>query len=256
MRYLIVVLLGLGLLSGCAGGGSSNRNAGPGVTPTTNNVAATNLNLGIEYMRAGNMELALDRMKRALDADPNYFGTHTALGLLYQHLGEPALAERHFKRAVALNPGDSGSKNNYGLFLCQRNRFDEAEKIFLQAAVNPLYETPDAAYANAGTCALLNKKPEAAEKYFRQALTINPQISSALIQMAQISYDADNYLIARGYLQRYQATARHTAASLLLGIKIERQLGDRNAVASYELLLKNNFSDSVEAGQINRPAGR
>lgn len=254
MRYTAVLFLVLGLLSGCASNGGTNANLAG--TQTTNDVATTNLNLGIEYMRAGNMESALDRLKRALDADPGYFGTHNALGLLYQRLGEPALAERHFKRAIALNPGDSGSKNNYALFLCQSNRFDEAEKTFLAAIANPLYETPAAAYSNAGTCALMDKRTADAENFFRRALTINPQIPAALLQMAQISYDQDNYLNARGYLQRYQSVAQHTPASLLLGIRIERQLGDRNAVASYELLLKNNFGDSIEASQINSPASR
>lgn len=256
MRYAAMSwLIGIALLAGCAGGGG-NRTDGPGVPTGTNDVAAANLNLGIEYMRAGDMTSALDRMKRALDADPGYFGTHNALGLLYQRLGENGLAERHFKRAITLNPGDSGSKNNYGLFLCQNQRYAEADKVFLEAAANPLYDTPDAAWSNAGTCALRNGQTEAAENYLRRALTINPQLPSALIQMAQISYDQDNFLVARGYLQRYQAVARHTAASLLLGIRIEQQLGDRNAVSSYELMLRNNFGDSVEAGQLNRPAGR
>ena len=42
----------------------------------------------------------------------------------------------------------------------------------------------------------------------------------------------------------------------LLGIRSEQQLGDRIALASYELLLKNNFADSVKAGQMNKPGGR
>jgi len=254
MKTLLILILTLALLSACASAGNSNSNLNP--AQTTNEVATSNLNLAIEYMRAGNLQTALERMKRALDADPNYYATHSAFGLLYQRLGEPAQAERHFKRAIALNPGDSGSKNNYGLFLCQNNRFDEAEKIFLAAAANPLYDTPAMAYANAGTCALMNGKAEPAEKFFRQALSIDPAIPAALIQMAQLSYDQSNFLNARGYLQRFQAVARHTAASLLLGIRIEQELGDRNAVASYTMLLKNNFSDSVEAGQLDRPAGR
>jgi len=32
-----------------------------------------------------------------------------------------------------------------------------------------------------------------------------------------------------------------------LGIRIERELGDKNAVSSYELLLRNQFSESEEA---------
>lgn len=256
MKILPVLILSLLLLNACANNTGPGRNPALQTAQTTNEVAMANLNLGIEYLRSGNMEAALDKLNRALQADAGYFGTHNALGLLYQRLGDPAQAERHFKRAIALNQNDSGSKNNYGLFLCQNKRFDEAEKVFIQAASNPLYETPAVAYANAGTCALMNNQPAPAEKYFRQALSISPEIPSALIQMAQLSYDQDNFLNARAYLQRFQSVARHTPASLLLGIRIEQQLGDRNAVASYELLLKNNFADSVEAGQLNKPGGR
>ena len=239
MKALLILILNLALLSGCASTGGNRNRIDP--AQTTNNVASTNLDLGIQYMRNGNLQTALERLRRALEADPNYYATHNALGLLYQRLGDPVQAERHFKRAISLNATDSGSKNNYGLFLCQNNRFDEAERVFVAAANNPFYETPAIAYANAGTCALMNKQGASAEKFFRQALSISPEIPSALIQMAQLSYDQNNYLNARGYLQRFQSLSKHTAASLLLGIRIEQQLGDRNAVSSYTMLLKNNF---------------
>jgi len=251
MKYLFLTLLYVGLLSGCA---NTVDNSGLRSNTTTNNAATANLNLAIEYMRTGNMEIALERLDRAYDADPNYFYTHNIYGLLYQRLGRPELAEKHFKRAIALNNNDSGTKNNYGLFLCQNGRFGEAEKTFLSAAANPLYESPALAYSNAGTCAMMNKQFDIAEKHFRQALALAPEIPAALIQMAQLTYTQENYLSARGYLQRYQAVARHTPASLLLGINIERQLGDRNAVSSYEMLLKNNHPDSLEAKQLNQTA--
>ncbi|MCG8324683.1 MAG: type IV pilus biogenesis/stability protein PilW, partial [Thiotrichales bacterium] len=55
------------------------------------------------------------------------------------------------------------------------------------------------------------------------------------------------HLSARGYLQRYTGSNSHNAGSLWLGIQIERALGDRDAEASYALLLRNNFPDSREA---------
>ena len=66
--------------------------------------------------------------------------------------------------------------------------------------------------------------------------------------MSQISYEKANYLSARAYLQRYLEISRHTSTSLWLGIKIERELGDKDALSSYILSLKNNFPDSIEAG--------
>ena len=244
----IIALFIIILMTACSSA-PNNSNLRP--NQSTNQIALTNLNLAVEYMRNGNMETALERLNRAYDADPKYYGTHNAYGLLYQQLGDPVLAEQHFKQAIALNNNDSQSKNNYGNFLCQNRRFTEAEAIFLSAATNPLYATPEVAYSNAGTCAAMNNRDDLAEKYLRQALSINPRVPTALLQMSDISFRQENYLSARGYLQRYQSVARHTPASLTLGIKIEKQLGDRNAVSSYEMLLRNNYPDAVEIQELN-----
>ncbi|MGE4617624.1 MAG: tetratricopeptide repeat protein, partial [Gammaproteobacteria bacterium] len=44
--------------------------------------------LGVEYIQKGDLEAGLERLKRALDADPNYVDAHNTLGLLYGNLGQ------------------------------------------------------------------------------------------------------------------------------------------------------------------------
>ena len=242
MRKMLSFCLVLSLLYGCNTTGG--RNLQPNTT--TNDVALTNLNLGIAYMQRGDYEKSLEKLNKARQADPGYYATYNAYGLLYQLLGEPREAEENFKKALNLNHNDSATKNNFGRFLCQQGRYKEAEETFMQAAANPLYETPEVAISNAGTCAFRNGDKELAEKYFRRALDRNPRIPSVLLQMSQLSYDKGNYLSARGYLQRYLEVSNHTPVSLWLGIRIERELGDKNAEASYKLLLRNNFPDSDE----------
>ena len=241
MKIHRLLLLTLALLAGCSGGGSVRPNV------PSNEVAETNLNLGIEYMRRGDYETALEKLDRAYQADPRYYAVHNAYGLLYQRLGNPEQAERHFRKALSLKNNDSLTRNNYGLFLCQRGRYQEAEEQFLKAAENPLYETPAVAISNAGSCAKQSGDMEKAERYFRRALKINPKIPAALKQMSQLSFENENYLSARAYLQRYLENAKHTAETLWLGIRIERHLGDKDAESSYGLLLRNNFPDSEEA---------
>lgn len=247
MKRILSCCLVLSLLYGC--GTTGDRDLQPDAK--TNDAARANLNLGIAYMQRGDYERSLEKLNRARKADPDYYGTYNAYGLLYQLLGENHKAEENFKKALRLNHNDSATKNNYGRFLCQQGRYKEAEKTFIDAASNPLYETPEIAITNAGTCAMMKGEKDRAEKYFRQALDRNPKIPAALIQMSQLSYDQGNYLSARGYLQRYLEVAKHTPASLWLGIRIERELGDKNAVASYELLLRNNFPDSNETRLLN-----
>ena len=244
MRNTLILTLGLVLLCGCA---TTPEDGGLKTRATSNDVAETNLNLGIAYMQRGEYEKALEKLDRAYQADPKYYATHYAYGLLYQELGKPVQAEQHFKKALSLNPTDSATRNAYGQFLCLQGHYKKAEQLFNEAAQNPLYQTPEVPLANAGLCAVNNKDDAKAEHYFRRALEINPKIPLALLQMSRLSYNQGKFLSARGYLQRYQEVARHTPESLWLGIRIERELGDKNAVASYGLLLKNNFPDSDEA---------
>ena len=225
-----------------------------GINPGTNKVAESNLQVGIAYLQRGEYEKSLEKLTKALEADPSYTPTLNALGLLYQQLGNNQKAEDYFKKALSIRSSDGYTLNNYGQFLCTNNRYAEAQDSFIRAANNPLYETPEIAMANAGSCAMSNNDTVEAEKYFRAALEKNPNIPVALIQMGQISYNKGEYLPARGFLQRYLVTEKHTPKSLWLGIQIEDKLGDRDLLSSYALLLRNNFPDSKEA-QLLRESG-
>lgn len=243
MRLLTLVLLILVVVAGCGPG--NQKEVQPNAT--TNEVALTNLKLGIEYMRRGDYESAVDKLDRARSADPGYYATYNAYGLLYQALKRPQQARDSFKKALQLNPGDSPTMNNYGRFLCESKELDKAEQMFNKAAANPLYETPEIPITNAGTCDMLNGRRKQAEKYFRKALEINPTVPTALLQMAHLTYDDGNYMSARGYYQRFLGVAPQNPDSLWLGVRIESKLGDKDAVSSYALLLRNNFPDSEEA---------
>jgi len=217
-----------------------------GLSQTTNKISAANLDLGIAYLKQGDYNKALEKLEKARKADPVYSPIYNVLGLLYQQLNEFKQAEKFFKKAISLNSNDSSTLNNYGNFLCQQGRIEEAENTFLRAVKNPLYKSPEIAITNAGLCLYNNQKTNSAEKYFRQALQLNPRVPHALIKMCEISFNTQNYLSARAYLQRYQEIKNHTTKSLWLGIQIEQELGDKNAVSSYALLLRNSFPDSKE----------
>jgi type IV pilus assembly protein PilF len=139
--------------------------------------------------------------------------------------------------------------NNYGLFLCQREQMDAALRLFDRAVANPVYQTPEIAHSNAGTCLLQHGDIAGAEARFRQALQLNPKLPPALLQMARLSFDLDRALAARGYLQRYAEVADQIPASLWLGVRIERALGDRLALGRYEQQLQREFPDSDETRQ-------
>lgn len=249
ITLICLIIISLGLI-GCDQtiGGTE-----PSIRPSvgTNDIAQTNLRLGIAYLKRGEYEKSLTKLQKAQAADPRYPPIYNTLGVLHQQLGDKVTAEKYFRQALSLNSSDSSTLNNYGQFLCQEARYDEAEETFLKAAWNPLYSTPEIAFSNAGTCAMAQSRLDAAETHFRNALKKNPRVAVALIQMSQISYETASYLSARAYLQRYLEISPHTAKSLWLGIRVERELGDKNVLSSYTLLLKNKFPDSEEVELLN-----
>ena len=254
-KFIYIIILTLFLLAGCIHKDSYDENIRPSEikeSQVTNEIALTNLNLGIAYLKEGDYNKALEKLKKSLSADSDYAPTYNVLGLLYQLLGDNNKAEENFKRALAINNVDSSTLNNYGNFLCKQGRLEQAERSFLRAAENPLYEAPEIAMTNAGQCLYVNNQIENSKKYFRQALQLNPRIPQALLKMSEINFEEKNYLSARAYLQRYQENIPHNAKTLLLGIQIEKKLGDKDAVSSYELLLKNSFPDSDELASLEK----
>jgi type IV pilus assembly protein PilF len=250
-----LLALVLGVLSGCQSPGvKDEEGSGTGrlgaVDGQGNASAAIYIELAAEYLRQRNLTAALQNARKAVMVDSKEPAAHNMLGLIHQQLGESALAERHFAEAVRLDPKDPYANNAYGSFLCGQQRYQQAMFYFDAAVANPLNPSPWVPLGNAGLCSYEQGEVDRAERYFRRALQSNPKFAPALLRMASISFQQGNYLSARAYLQRYLGVAPHTAETLWLGIRTERQLGDMDQVASYELLLRSKFPDSEQVRQL------
>jgi type IV pilus assembly protein PilF len=209
--------------------------------------AQSNTQLGIEYIRQKNYELAKDRLEKALEEEPDYALAHQVTAILYDRIGDSKEAEKHYRTALRLDPGNAEGHNNYGQFLCSHERYEEADKEYLIAAKNPYNKTPQVALLNAGMCMTARHNAAAAEKYYRLALDKDPDFAPALYKMAELNFNAQHYLKARAWLQRYGEVGEQTPQSLWLGVRTESELGDRNASENYALRLRGKFPQSDEA---------
>lgn len=238
---LIAVLLAL--TSACATPQQDNSGA-YGETKQTQRARA-HTDLGAAYYQQNKLEIALGEFNHAVQIDPTYAQAYNGLGLVYAALGEDAKADANFKKSVQTEPGNSESRNNYGSFLCGKKRYDESIVQFLEAVKNPLYSTPNLAYANAGICSARKNDIKNAEFYLNKALEINPLTHSAATQLAEIQFKRGDVSVAQKTLQN-TLIASPSPQALWLGIKIERILGGRDNEASYALQLRQQFPDSEQ----------
>ncbi len=238
--FLLGVLLSL--VSGCA----------LLSTPPRNPQAATiNVKLGLTYLQQGNVNLAKAKLNRALEEGPESSMVNWANALLEERLGNLEGADAFYAKAIRLDPKDSEARNNYGAFLCRRGKVEAALAEFDAAVRNPLYETAEYAYFNAGMCAVQHGLPAQAEDYFKKALERNRNYASALYQMALLTYKQERFLPSRAYRQRLeQALETEDPKALWLCVMTERALGDYNEASRCEQRLKSGFPQSEEAASL------
>ena len=212
---VLMLLVFTGLLSGCASSSGSKYSS------DLSAAAKINLQLGVGYLRQRNYNVALDKLQKALEQDPDLAAAHNSIGVLYQILGDRKLAGEAFERALSIDPKDIDTVNNYARFLCISGRYDEAQPMFDRALSDTLYKSPEVSHTNAGVCLSSQQKMQKAEAHFLNALRSDPQYGPALLQMSQIRFRGGYYMSARAYLQRFTAVNQHTAESLWLGIRTE-----------------------------------
>jgi type IV pilus assembly protein PilF len=206
-----------------------------------------NTQLGIAYLRQGDVPLAKEKLDRALKENPDNPSVHSARAMLYDRMNDPKQADSEYQIALRLAPNDPDVSNNYAVYLCQIGRTDDGVKRFEVVARNALYRTPWVAYSNAGVCLRQAKRNDDAAKNFRQALALRPNFSEAAYQLADLYFTAGDLKDARAAIDTYLGAFEETPDLLLLGVRIARAQNDRVATVLYSRKLRLDFPSSAQA---------
>ncbi|MDH5484958.1 MAG: type IV pilus biogenesis/stability protein PilW [Gammaproteobacteria bacterium] len=252
MNFLskIVLLLALVSLVACSGGSSSVRKSKK--QGDSKHAAEVNVQLAIGYIKRGQMDVARDKLDKAIADDPKYVPAYTTMAALMEMMEDSAKAEEFYKKALDVDEKNSDLLNNYGTFLCKYNKIDEAIEQFNKALANKFYETPERTHANMGYCLMVAEKPDyaLAEKHLRKALKVNPNMESALLAMGELGIETRRFLMARAYMQRYHGRMKPSASSLWYQIQAEKALGDEKYFVKLSRDLLKYFPDSPEAKKL------
>lgn len=213
--------------------------------------AALHTQLAVGYLQRDQKRTALDELNRALEIAPNHSEANYVMAMLQTSLGDMPKADQYYRKALASDPKNSRAAHDYGVFLCSQGKVEQALEYFNRALQDPLYLGGELTNLRAGECLIrMRTDRRAAEQFFRQSLNLNPRSGLALYYMADILYARRQYLKARAYIERYFSFHPDTAASLLLGAKIESKLGSKDVAIDYATRLRSQFPRSDEALQL------
>lgn len=238
LALALLLILGLGA---CASAAPRTK-----ASDKARSAAEVHVALGQRYMQQGKLELALEKLEKALKFDASYVDAHTVIAVLYERINDQRKAAEHYRRAAELAPRNGAVNNNYGAFLCRAGKLDDAAQRFATAVTDPFYKTPDVAYANSGTCFLQGGKLDRAEQEFRKSLEFNPNNSESLFNLANVLFRRNDFLRARAFLQRFESLGTPNPEALLLGYSIETGLGNAREASEYARRLRAEFPDSPQ----------
>lgn len=200
-----------------------------------------------QYLAKGNTEQAIVHLRRALELDPDAAPVHETLARVFVQTGEYELADQHFRRAIQSDPAFTRARNNYAAFLYQRGDLDGAIRQLEIVTADTLYEKRSDAFTNLGRAYARRGELDKASEMLGRALKMDRRQAPAMLELADIHLKREQYPQAQqAYAMFRQAGLKPTPRSLLLGIRIARATGDRDAEASYALQLKGLFPKSEE----------
>ncbi|HAT30526.1 MAG TPA: type IV pilus biogenesis/stability protein PilW [Janthinobacterium sp.] len=248
------------LLSACASG--PGRSGQSELTTSSDQTSAQKragirMQLAVGYYEQGQQEVALDEIKLALQADPDFADAYGMRALIYVAMGQTALAEDNFQRALKLAPNHPDLSNNYGSFLCENGHPAQAIAYFEVALKNKTYQSPGKALNNAGACSLKMKDYASAESYLLRALQTMPDVPATNANLARVYYQRRDYERAGffiGRLMKITTMESLTADVLWLAIKVQHKLGDVGAEAGLATQLRRHHSASPEYAAYQRGA--
>lgn len=259
--WSLIALLCAGFFTGCANGpdaGQTRIGHADLVTDSDESSARKRARIRVElalgYLEQGKTNIALDEVKLALAADPDFADAYSLRGLIYMRLSELPLAQESFLKALAVRPRDPNILHNLGWLKCQQARYPEALADFSMALANPGYGERAKTYMAQGLCQIRAGQRREAEQSLLKAYEFDAMNPVTGYNLANLLFQNADFARAQFYIRRLNNSDWANAESLWLGIKVENKLADRVALLQLATQLEKRFPQSKEASAYRRGA--
>lgn len=236
-----IVVISAFVLSGCVSESTYVGSDRPVQQRQVNNTEAarTRMSLGLNYLQRGENAQAIYNLERARVMAPQLPEVYNALAYYYQSVGENQQAEAAYQQALAREDNNADTYNNYGAFLCQIEKYDEAERLLLAAIRRPGYMRVSESYENLAMCQLVQNNFGRAHHYFEASVLHSSNRISSLLNLSALEYAMGNHQTARAHLTRIQRLGHVSANTSLLSYLIAaKELNQEIMESSRELLLQ------------------
>ncbi|OBX47638.1 type IV pilus biogenesis/stability protein PilW [Moraxella nonliquefaciens] len=272
MKYLVILTTLTVLLTACQSTSQNTTSVYQGTDPSQRKrdkmeLAQARTALAGQYINQRQLDAAKRQLDEAIEAQPNYAPAYDMMGNLLKIEGSPsniANAEKYFKKAISLDPDFIQARNNYGVYLSELGRHQEAIEQFNIAGSTLGYHNRAGALENLGLTYLKMNNLKAAEMAFNKAIETESATVTAKMEMIDILIGRHESLKAKAYFNDLKTMAQlhnQPMPSRLLyqGVRLGILQNDRQEIQrlSSQLLSQHPLSDEAKQLKqwLNNPTG-
>jgi Tfp pilus assembly protein PilF len=190
-------------------------------TPSRENLNRSEFHhkLGASYIENKQLNKAFKEFQKAIELNPRNKETLYYLGYLSMQFKKHDEAIRYYEKAISIDPGYSEALNSLGVTYAEIGNWDEAVRYLDSALSNPMYKTPEMAFANKGYVLYMKGDYRNAERAVKEALIRNRlfPLASYVLGLIYTKLDNDDAAIeefkkaigmAPGYVEAHMELAK------------------------------------------------
>ena len=208
--------------------------------------------LAAEYIKSGDLDSAKRTLDQALEMNSRDSAANMMMGILLQQEGSKVSmdkADAYFKRAISADPKNAQARNNYGTYLYQIERYNDAIEQLNVAGTTLGYDQRYKALENVGRIYLKLGDMSNAEKSFKQALQVNRDSYISMLELSEIFYLKQQTAAATQFYEQFVrgvGQKNQGARALWIGIRNARANSDTMGMQALVNQLRALFPESPE----------
>ncbi len=205
-----------------------------------------------EFLRTGDLDAAKRTLDQALEQNSRDAQANMMMGVLLQQEGSKLNMEKadgYFRKAISVDPKNAQARNNYGTYLYQVGRYNDALEQLNIAGSTLGYDQRAQSLENAGQIYVKLGDKANAEKTFKQALQINRDSYVSMLELAEIFYlNQQTNAATQMYEQFVRGVGQQNqgARALWVGIRTARANGDKMGTQELVNQLRALYPESPE----------
>jgi tetratricopeptide (TPR) repeat protein len=144
-------------------------------------------NIAIIYHNLKQYDRSKEYYQIAMEKDASLVNPYYNLAILYSDLGDTATAISYYRQAISVDSTYKSAYINLGHIYVSQKKYTEAEETYLKCAYSA---SASAGFNGAGYTWFLQGNYPTAEKYYREALSYNPNDEKVLANLGELLEDA------------------------------------------------------------------